>query len=151
MGADRTVRRATTGGERADALAVRRRVFVEEQGVPADLERDDHDDDPGTVHFVAYRDGEPIGAARLRPVGPATGKVERVAVLSRVRGEGLGRALMDAVESTAAAEGLATLTLHAQRHVEAFYRRLGYETVSGEFAEAGIPHVEMEKPLPPPD
>jgi predicted GNAT family N-acyltransferase len=59
---------------------------------------------------------------------------------------------MDRLEREAAAAGASLVTLHAQTPVEAFYHRLGYRTTSDEFEEAGIPHVEMEKPLGnPPD
>src|SRR6056297_1429613 len=60
--------RAETDAERADALDVRRAVFIEEQGVPESLEIDGKDDE--SVHVVAYRDVEdsavPVGAGRLR-------------------------------------------------------------------------------------
>jgi len=146
-----TVRRARSDDERADALAVRREVFIEEQGVPEDLEVDGKDDE--AVHFVAYDDGDPVGAARLRgtdadPVSDAsTGKVERVAVVADRRGDGLGREIMDELEATAAEEGVEALVLHAQLHVEGFYRELDYETTSDVFEEAGIDHVEMRKDL----
>jgi len=146
-----TVRRAETEADREAALAVRREVFIEEQGVPEDIEVDGKDDE--AVHFVAIDDGNPIGAARLRATDASTvpegtiGKVERVAVVADRRGEGLGRAVMAELESTAAALGLEELELHAQLHVEEFYDRLGYETTSDVFEEAGIDHVEMHKPL----
>ncbi|WP_435177970.1 GNAT family N-acetyltransferase [Halorussus sp. AFM4] len=151
------VRRAETDVEREDAFAVRFEVFVEEQGVPEDLEVDGKDDE--AVHFVGYAadessdgsgsdaDPRPVAAARLREVGDATGKVERVAVLEERRGDGWGRAIMEELEATAADRGLSTLTMHAQTPVEGFYRSLGYETTSDVFEEAGIPHVEMEKSL----
>jgi len=146
-----TVRRAETDADREAALAVRREVFVEEQGVPEDIEVDGKDDE--AVHFVAVDDGTPVGAARLRATDAATvaegtvGKVERVAVVADRRGEGLGRAIMAELESTAAGLGLDELELHAQLHVEAFYDELGYETTSGVFEEAGIDHVEMRTEL----
>jgi len=150
------VRRVTTDDERADAVAVRHAVFVEEQGVPEDIEYDGRDDE--AIHFVAYRDdrkggdGEsedanPVGAARLRAVDDSTAKVERVAVRADARGEGWGRRLMAELEATAAERGVETLVLHSQTHVEDFYLQLGYETVSEVFEEADIPHVEMEKSL----
>ena len=142
---DTGVRIATDPAERADALAVRERVFVDEQGVPPELERDDHDDD--AVHFVAYADGEAVGAARLRRVGERTAKVERVAVRADRRGEGWGRRLMRAVEAAAADREMTELTMHAQSDVVEFYRRLGYEAEGQEFEEAGIPHREMRKSL----
>jgi predicted GNAT family N-acyltransferase len=140
------VRRVETDEELADALAVRREVFIEEQGVPEDLELDGKDDE--AIHFVAYHTSEPVGAARLREYdAPDTAKVERVAVLEAERGTGLGRRLMDAVEEAAKAEGYGEILLHAQSPVVGFYKRLGYETTSEEFEEAGIPHREMRKSL----
>lgn len=142
---DLDVRVVRTDDEYEDALAVRHEVFVEGQGVPADLEVDEHEDE--AVHFVAYLDGEPVGAARFREKTPETVKVERVAVLDRHRGEGYGAAIMDRVEAAAAERGYARVTLHAQTHAAPFYDRLDYERVGEEFEEAGIPHVRMEKPL----
>jgi predicted GNAT family N-acyltransferase len=127
------------------ATAVRTAVFVEEQGVSEDEELDGKDSD--AVQFLA-RDGEyPVGTARLRFPESAVGKVERVAVRESYRGDGVGAALMRAVDDAARDDGATTLTLHAQTHVEPFYEQLGYETVSDEFEEAGIPHVEMRKRL----
>lgn len=132
--------------EREDAFAVRRTVFVEEQGVDEEIEYDEHEDDAD--HFVAYDDGgEPIGAARLREADPGLGKVERVAVLESRREEGIGRELMAAVEDRARDRDLTELKLHSQTRAAEFYRRLGYERRGEEFEEAGIPHVEMRKSL----
>lgn len=143
--------RADTEDRYEDALAVRFEVFVEEQGVPEDLEVDEHEGD--SLHFVAYDDepgardaSEPVGAARLREYEPGVGKVERVAVLDERRGEGWGAALMDAVED-AARERFEELYLHAQVSAAGFYDTRGYEREGGEFEEGGIPHVAMRKPL----
>ncbi|MEY7851951.1 GNAT family N-acetyltransferase [Natrarchaeobius sp. A-rgal3] len=137
------VRIADDEEKRADAFEVRHRVFVEEQGVDEDLEYDEYDAD--ATHFVAYDGAEPIGAARFRRLGDAKGKVERVAVLESRRGEGIGRALMEAIEDEAASLDVRTLTLHSQTRAADFYRRLGYERYGSEFEEAGILHVEMRK------
>lgn len=127
------------------ATAVRTAVFIDEQGVDEDVELDGKD--PEAVQFLA-RDGEyPVGTARLRFPEPTVGKVERVAVRKSYRESGVGSALMRAVEDAARDDGATALTLHAQTAVEGFYEQLGYETVSDEFEEAGIPHVEMRKPL----
>jgi len=144
------------GATLADAHAVRRAVFVEEQGVPESLEMDGLDD--RASQFVAYRvpeaddsdedpdsPGRPIGTARLRVSREGKGKPERVAVREAHRGNGLGRALMEAVEAAAVELDCSVLELHAQTAVEEFYADLGYETVSDEFEEAGIPHVRMRK------
>lgn len=128
-----------------EAAAVRMAVFVEEQGVSKVEEMDGKD--PNAVQFLARDGDDPIGTARLRFPTERVGKVERVAVRKPYRGEGVGVALMEAIEETADEEGATELMLHAQTRVEAFYERLGYETVSDEFEEAGIPHVEMRKQL----
>lgn len=144
------VRRVDGEAALEDALDVRRRVFVHEQGVPENLEVDGEDDE--ATHFVAYvspdTEGtmdEAVGAARLREYDDGTAKVERVAVLEPRRGEGIGRDLMAAVESHAAAADYDELVLDAQVPVLEFYRTLGYETTSDVFEDAGIPHREMRK------
>lgn len=149
---------ADTDAERGDAFEVRRSVFVDEQGVDTEVEYDEYDE-PGAdaTHFVAYADGEPIGAARLRSAGDAdtssgsgdrsVGKVERVAVAADRRGDGWGRRLMEAVEAHAREAGFDRLTLHAQTHVREFYERLEYAAHGEVFEEAGIPHVAMDTDL----
>jgi predicted GNAT family N-acyltransferase len=139
------VRRVSSDAELEDALAVRREVFIEEQGVPEHRELDGKDD--AATHFVGYDDGEAVGAARLREYDDGTGKVERLAVFEPRRGEGFGAELMAAVEATAAAEGYDEVVLHAQVPVVGFYERLDYEVTGGEFEDAGIPHREMRKRL----
>jgi predicted GNAT family N-acyltransferase len=140
------VRRVESGDELEAALAVRRSVFVEEQGVPEHRELDGRDDT--ATHFLAVDDDDrAVGAARLREYDSARAKVERVAVLPSERGGGLGWDLMDAVEAHAAEEGYEEVLLHAQLTVVDFYERLGYEVTSEEFEDAGIPHREMRKAL----
>ncbi|KAB1194010.1 GNAT family N-acetyltransferase [Haloferax sp. MBLA0076] len=142
------VRVVSTDDEREDAFAVRKAVFVDEQGVDEEIEWDEYDEpESDAVHFVGYRGGEAVGAARLREYEPGVGKVERVAVLESARGEGWGRRLMETLESEARSRGFDTLVLHGQTSAEGFYHGLNYETTSDVFDEAGIPHVEMEKNL----
>ena len=127
------------------AFDVRRDVFVDEQGVDEAIEIDGKD--PDATHVLAWIDGTAVGTARLRAVDDRTGKVERVAVRRDHRGSGIGREIMAEIEAIAAEGDLDRLELHSQTRVEAFYERLGYETTSDVFDEAGIPHVEMEKEL----
>lgn len=130
-----------------DALSVRRAVFVDEQGVPEDRELDGLDGD--AIHFVAYDGDEAVGAARLRTDddGDTTGKIKRVAVLERRRGNGIGKELMAMIERTAAEAGYDELVLYAQVPVVDFYRKLGYRTEGSEFEDAGIPHRSIRKRL----
>lgn len=150
---------ADTKAKRDDALAVRQRVFVDEQGVDESIEYDGYDDpDAPATHFVAYNGEDVVGAARIRPVtgkgdapsrsdDPKTAKVERVAVAADSRGEGWGRQIMESVESWGREAGYTRFVLNAQTHVREFYERLGYKAHGEEFEEAGIPHIAMDKSL----
>jgi predicted GNAT family N-acyltransferase len=119
-------------------------VFVLEQRVPADLERDPLD--PDCRHVLA-RDatGRPIGTGRLTP----DGRIGRMAVLRERRGQGVGAALLEALLEVARARGLPEVHLHAQQHARGFYARHGFEVEGSPFEEAGIPHIGMRMKLVP--
>ncbi|MEW9667470.1 GNAT family N-acetyltransferase [Ammoniphilus sp. 3BR4] len=142
-----SVRAVKTPEEKDHARSVRKQVFIEEQNVPPELEYDAHDEDPQTVHFIAYSNGIPQGAARLRPYSSNSGKIERVAVLKEARGQGIGALLMVAIEEQAVRRGFNSLKLNAQLHAEPFYRRIGYSPIGNVFLEADIEHIAMEKEL----
>lgn len=132
--------------EYRDAVLVRRRVFMDEQNVPEDLEWDEFEET--ATHFVAYNEGDTVGAGRCRVV-EGNCKVERICVMPTSRKHGVGQAIMEKIEQYAHDQHMQTLILHAQTHAEPFYKRLGYVTCSDEvFLDAGIPHVSMKKGLP---
>lgn len=129
--------------DQAECLAaVRRQVFVVEQGVPEALEWDGID--PQCRHVLA-RDaaGFAIGTGRLLP----DGHIGRMAVLAAARGRGVGRALLTRLVAMATARGDRVVVLNAQTHAVEFYRRSGFEVTSAEFMDADIPHVEMRRDL----
>ncbi len=131
--------------EKNAALALRRDVFVREQQVPESLEQDEWDET--ATHFLAYVSDAAVGTARFRLIAPKVAKVERVAVLSRYRGRGIGRALMETVERHAAESGVSEIVLHSQDHAVPFYEKLGYRVQGAPFMDAGIPHRKMSKRL----
>ena len=122
---------------KSDAQRIRFAVFVEEQGVPAELEMDDND--AHCIHALACLDGRPIGTARLLP----DGHVGRMAVLKEWRGHGVGRALLRALVQAARRRGDKEVLLSAQVHALGFYRAEGFEPEGDEYEEAGIPHQAM--------
>jgi len=130
-----------------DALALRKRVFVEEQDVPLDREVDGKD--PEATHFLVREGGDPVATARVREYGDGSAlKVERVAVVADRRGEGYGDEVMAAVEAHAREAGYDRLVLDAQVPVVGFYERRGYTVQDDEpFDDAGIPHRRMAKRL----
>lgn len=127
--------------ERQQALDIRQRVFVEEQGVPADLELDAQDGQ--AVHWLGWRDGHVAGTARLVQYGSDRAKVGRVAVLPEWRSSGLGRELMEEIHRWAQDQPLQQVLLDAQVNVIPFYEKLGYQAEGDIFEEAGILHQRM--------
>ena len=124
------------------ALPVRLAVFVDEQKVPPEEEVDALD--PGCTHFAALApDGTTVGCARITP----DGRVGRVAVLKAFRGQGVGRALMQAALGHARSAGLRRVDLNAQVHARGFYEAFGFRAEGGIFDECGIAHVRMTRLL----
>ncbi len=121
---------------------VRQQVFVVEQGVPAQLERDAMD--PACRHVLAHdADGRPIGTGRLLP----DGRIGRMAVLAGWRGKGVGEAMLEQLVNAASAAGLGEVQLHAQLPARDFYARLGFLPEGSVFEEAGIAHQHMRRTL----
>ncbi|MDX1781054.1 MAG: GNAT family N-acetyltransferase [Thalassovita sp.] len=125
--------------------ALRRAVFIEEQGIAEPDEWDDLDDQ--AVHLLATIDGVPVGSARLLTDG-ATGKIGRVCVVEGQRGTGLGAALIRAgIDRLSAIPGIETIRLGAQDHAIGFYEKLGFTVCGPVYDDAGIPHRDMERPV----
>lgn len=121
--------------------AIRRRVFVDEQQVPPELEWDG--EDAGARHWLARQDGRPVGTVRLL----ADGHIGRLAVLPEARRAGIGAALLEAAVRAAYAVGIREVYLHAQVHALGFYARYGFVSEGPEFMDAGIPHRLMRRVL----
>jgi predicted GNAT family N-acyltransferase len=137
------------------ALAIRRRVFIEEQQVPEDLEIDEHDrpDAWGKTadHALAFLDDVPVATGRLLLDEDTAhnAHIGRVAVLAERRKEGIGRALMGALQDRARILGYPGITLAAQLHALGFYGRLGYAARGDVFLDAGIEHRWMDLAFEP--
>lgn len=136
-----TVTQAHWPEHSAELLAIRRAVFVHEQGVPEALEVDGRDD--GAWHLLA-RDavGLPVGCVRVL----ADAHIGRLAVLRSTRGQGVGRTLLLAAVRLARRLGMGDLYLHAQTRARGFYEAAGFIAQGDEFPEAGIAHVLMRLP-----
>ena len=125
-------------------LAIRRVVFIEEQGVSVEDEVDGKD--PTAIHLLASDNGQPLGTARLL-LSDGIGKIGRVAVLKEARGCGLGRDLVLFAGEELRRRGARQATLGAQTHALGFYEALGFTAVGPEFLDAGIQHREMVRDL----
>jgi predicted GNAT family N-acyltransferase len=127
-----------------DAFELRFEVFVDEQGVPRELEADEFD--PHATHLVAIRGDQVIGTLRMLEHEGAA-KIGRVAVRATARRAGVGARLMDRAAAIASVRGFAEIVLHGQVAAADFYRRLGYVEEGDPFDEAGIPHIAMRKKI----
>jgi len=134
------VNKIRTQEELESAFAIRKKVFVEEQGCPPELEYENED---VSTHFLALMDNFPCGACRWRKTEKGY-KLERFAVLKEYRGKRVGLALLAAVLDDLPADA-DYIYLHAQIDAVGLYAKFGF-TVDGEqFEEAGIKHFKMIK------
>ena len=116
---------------------IRREVFICEQKIPESDEWDG--EDAASVHVLATLNREPVGTGRLNPAG----KIGRIAVMSGLRGRGIGTQILRCLLREARRQGIRRTCLHAQVQAVPFYERLGFSREGEEFDEAGIPHVRM--------
>ena len=144
--------------ELPDARAIRNRVFIEEQRFIEEFD----DTDAIANHVVLY-DGDPlltlftaqIGAPAGIPVAtgrtfPKEGKdtvwiIGRVAVTPEYRMHGVGKTLMEELESVAKSNGATTIEIGAQLHAVGFYGKIGYVAYGDDFMEEHVPHIKMRK------
>jgi predicted GNAT family N-acyltransferase len=126
---------------RAHAVPIRFAVFVEEQGVPREIELDEQD--ALSIHVIAYEGSHAVGTARLLP----DGHIGRMAVLKQWRGRGIGGQILNALMDEARARGHREALLSAQVHATAFYRSHGFVEEGAEYLEAGIAHRDMRRRL----
>ncbi len=140
------IRIADSAADIAECLRLREDVFIGEQNVPPDEERDGLDDQ--CVHFLARQEGEAIGAARLNLLNDGYAKIQRVCVIAPVRRTGAGAAIIrHMIEHMRGATPHTRVRLGAQTHALEFYRKLGFVAFGDEYMDAGIPHFDMEMTL----
>ena len=133
-----TVRDANFEIDLPHLRTIRDLVFVIEQKVPIEIERDLID---GNCHHVLALDRQqnPIGTGRLTPEHT----IGRMAVLAKWRGQGVGDALLRHLIAKACALGWPSVSLHAQTSAIGFYLKHGFQVFGPEYEEAGILHQSM--------
>ncbi|WP_347551604.1 GNAT family N-acetyltransferase [Pseudalkalibacillus hwajinpoensis] len=129
------------------AFTIRKKVFIEEQGTPAEDEYDQFDTLDAAEHILILDQKEAVGTGRWR-IADGGGKLERICILKTHRKLGIGNLIVNKLEQLATSKGMKYVKLHGQVQAEGFYHKLGYVTDSDVFMEDGIPHVLMRKKLP---
>lgn len=129
----------------APCIALRRAVFIVEQGISEAEEMDDLD--PVGIHMLAVVDDTPVGTARLLLYGDI-GKIGRICVLANHRGTGLGAQIVEAAMAhLRTLPGIRRAKLGAQDHAIGFYEKLGFIGYGPFYDDAGIPHQDMIRDL----
>lgn len=127
------------------ALKLRDEVLRKPLGLK--IENDDLSDEVNQIHFVALLDSSVAGVVVLKKEGQ-TGKLRQMAVNESVRGQQMGRKLVDTLETYAKDHLLKEVKLNARHYAVGFYEKLGYsKTTKPLFQEVGIDHYEMTKAL----
>lgn len=134
------VQKALCKAELEKVFAIRKIVFVDEQGCPPELEYENED---VSVHFLALSGHKPCGACRWRKTD-AGYKLERFAVLKEFRGMGVGRALIATALSDLPSDAK-YIYLNAQLDAMSLYHKFGFIAEGDQFEEAGIQHFKMVK------
>lgn len=117
---------------------IREAVFIQEQGVPVQLEWDGLDE--VSQHVLALSaNGDAIGCGRITP----DGKIGRIAVLPAWRGKRVGSTILEAVLNYAHSHDYQVLELNAQIQAVKLYQRFNFTEVGEEFMDADIPHIKM--------
>jgi predicted GNAT family N-acyltransferase len=124
------------------AFALRERVFHGEQGVPPEEEFDGRDEQARHVVALEPGAGLVVGTLRLLVDGQVA-KIGRVAVDREWRRRGIATRMLELGIAGARERGCAEVRLAAQIAASEVYRQVGFAVESGEFEEAGIPHVWM--------
>ncbi len=126
-----------------EAMDIRIRVFVDEQGFVDDIE----DIDAVATHFVAFIDGTAVGTCRTFEQQSGSYILGRMAVLKEYRNAGIGAKLIREAEEEIKRMGGNRILIHAQLHAKGFYEFCGY-TAYGELEyEQDKPHVWLKKQL----
>ncbi|GAB4268205.1 MAG: GNAT family N-acetyltransferase [Candidatus Rifleibacteriota bacterium] len=125
------------------AFKIREEVFIKEQNVPENLEKDQFDSD--AIHLVVEADGIPVATGRLfsDPDDSSVARIGRIATLKEYRGRGIAGKVVADLLDCALKKGFKKVIIHAQSDVEKMYSRFGFERCGKEFLEAGISHIEM--------
>jgi len=98
--------------------------------------------------FILDESGNVSACGRLHQVEPGTGQIRYMAVASEKRQRGLGKAILQKLESVARQQGMSCIILHARELAVGFYTQLGYQTIAPSHTLYGrIRHLKMEKKL----
>lgn len=125
-----------------DALEIRKKVFIEEQGVDKNIELDNKDS--SCYHLIVYDKDIPVGTCRLS-IYDNNYLIGRVAVIKEYRGQAFGDFIMKMAIRKSFDMGAKEVIVHAQLRVKEFYEKLGFSEFGKTYKEADILHINMKR------
>lgn len=126
--------------------AIRREVFVDEQGLTESV-RDDPDDRYST-HVLASIGDQVVGIGRATFIGDES-QIAWVAIRRPYRRHGVGWAIMQRLIDISREQSCHLISLNAQTHALSFYQNLGFHSVGRRFYMSNIEHQHMIMNLKP--
>jgi len=128
-------------GDLVDAHYIRQVVFMDEQNVPLDEEMIPWEDEI-SLHLVLYNGEEAAATGRIFMKDDKF-VLQRIAVIKKERGKGLGRLVTQKLIDKCFEMGAEEITLSSQTHAVGLYEKLGFVGYTDVYMDAGIPHISM--------
>lgn len=127
------------------AAALRREVFIEEQGFASEFD----EIDATAWHVLISDQSIPCGTGRIfeDPAGSGAYHLGRIAVKQSYRKQGVGSLILKSLEEKAAQLGAKEFSLSSQVQARGFYEKAGYQAYGEEYMDQHVPHIAMKKPL----
>lgn len=127
-----------------EALTIRKKVFVEEQGFI-----DEFDEiDKVSKHLLVFEEGKAIATCRVfYDQEKQSYMLGRLAVLKEYRGKKIGSKVLQAAEDVVRRDGGESILLSSQERVISFYEKQGYVKEGDSFLDEGCPHIWVRKKI----
>lgn len=129
-----------TTKELYEILKARAAIFIMEQQINYnDMDNIDYD-----AYHCFYMEDDKVIAYLRAFAANETNTLQVGRVLTLKHGIGLGKKLMeDSIEYFKSYTDTKKITMHAQKHAQGFYEKLGFHTIGDEFIEEKIVHITM--------
>ena len=138
-----TIKRYLPGEDISEIMQLRLQIFCDEQGYPRELESDEYDS--LATHLAIFEGEELVACGRVAILKNGHCKLGRIAVKRSLRGQGIGRLMVNELINEAKSMGYCEIHISAQTHAVPFYERFGFVAYGTEFQDENIPHVHMIK------
>jgi len=110
-----------------ESQKIRTEVFVQEQGIPIELDLDGWDDN--SYHALAYDNNQVVGVARLALIENNQAVLARVAVLKEFRGFGIASKIVKALLLQAENLNVRKIDIYPHEHLKGFYESFGFKYI----------------------